>query len=136
VALGEALLVHADLPSDEVEALVEVADLRGHAFPVLTQEGEPFLLVAASLPNELGIAADPGERHAGGAEAGAELQPLDVLLAVDPVPVEPASHRIGEEALAFVEAQRVHAHSRAFGDVSDAQARFDLSQSFLQGELI
>ena len=32
---------------------------------LLVQESQPFALVAGSLPDELGIAADRGERHAG-----------------------------------------------------------------------
>jgi len=59
-ALGEAFLVHADLPADEIEAPVQVADLRGHAIPVLAQEIQPFLLVAGSLPDERGIEEDSG----------------------------------------------------------------------------
>src|SRR2546429_5649515 len=132
-APGEAVFVHPDLPADQVEARAELADLRGHAFSVLAQQSQPFALVAGSSPDELGIAADRGERHAGGAEAGADIQPLQVLLVVDAVPVEVALHRVGEDALPLVETQRVNAQTCAFGDLSDAQTRFDLSQSIVPG---
>src|SRR6266542_4799169 len=131
-ALGDAVFVHFDLPADEVEALAELADLRGHAFPVLAQEIEPFLLVAGSLANELGVPTDPDERHARGAEVGADLQPLDVLLAVDAVPVGAPAHGTGQDAGALVEAQRVDAETGALGNLPDAQARRDLTPRSLR----
>src|SRR5580698_3341369 len=49
---GQDVLVDADLEADEVQAAGELGDLRGHVVLVLTQQGEPFLLVAAALPDE------------------------------------------------------------------------------------
>jgi hypothetical protein len=133
-ALGEAVFVRFDLPADEVEALAQLADLGGHTFSVLTQEIKPFVLVAGSLPDELGIPADPGERHARGAEVGADLQPLEVLVAIDAVPVGPPAHGTGEYALALVEAQRVDTETSAFGNFSDAPARYEVTQWILQSK--
>ena len=58
VAGGEPAPVDVDLVVDELEVLLELGELGGHVGPVGLQEGEPFLLVAGSGGDELGVAPD------------------------------------------------------------------------------
>src|SRR6266545_2701320 len=69
----QMVLVHLDLVGDRIQALGERADLGGHLVLVPAQQREPVGLVAGSLPDEVGVAADRAQRHAGGAEPGAEV---------------------------------------------------------------
>jgi hypothetical protein len=71
--LVEQVLVHPDLEGDQVQALGEPAELGGDLPVVLTQQRESFLLVAGALPNEVGVSAERGERHAGGAKDDADV---------------------------------------------------------------
>lgn len=48
------------------------------------QEGESFLLVAAPSGDELGIASDGLDGHAGGPQPGADGDPVQVELVVAP----------------------------------------------------
>jgi len=63
------------------------------------------------------------QRHAGGAEPDAQIQPLQVRLALGAAAAGRPLHRGGEQALALVEAQCVHAEPGALGSLPDAEAR-------------
>ena len=125
-ALGKDVFVCPDLVVDQRQASGELIDLSGDTLPVLAQEREPLFLVADSLPEEVGVSTDRDHGHAGGAENDGDVQPFHVILAVDATPTGTASYGIGEDAFAFVEAQRVNTQTRALSDLSDTQSRCDL----------
>jgi hypothetical protein len=95
-ALVEKVFVYADLEPDQVHALGEPADLRGHVVLVRAQEREPLFLVAGSLSDQVGVSAERGQGHAGGAEDDADGQPLDIILAVGAAPARSASHGLAK----------------------------------------
>jgi hypothetical protein len=74
--------------ADQLQALCELAYPAGHVLLMLAQEGQPVLFVAGYVPDELGVAADRGQRHAGAAQACADGQLLHVLLAADATPAQ------------------------------------------------
>jgi hypothetical protein len=78
---GKAFLVELDLECDRLQARGLRRDLGGHALLVLAQDGQALGLVACSLPDQFGVAADR-QRDAGGAELDAQIQPVQVLFAV------------------------------------------------------
>jgi hypothetical protein len=121
--LVDQVLVHPDLEGDQVQALGEPTELGGDASVVLLEERETFLLVARARTNKVGIAAERGQRHAGGAKDDADGQPVDVVLAVATTPAGTTTDRADEDTLLLVEAERVHAQTGALGDLPDAQTR-------------
>src|ERR671931_844105 len=66
VAGGEVAPVHVDLVVDELEVLLQLGELREHFGAMVLQEVEPFLLVARPGGDELGVAPDGLDGHAGG----------------------------------------------------------------------
>jgi hypothetical protein len=129
------VLVDVDLVGDHLQALGERADLGGNLVLVPAQQRESVGLVAWSVPDEVGVAADRAQRHAGGAEPGAQVQPLHVVLAVETMPVAAAPDGFSEEALALVEAQRVDAQPRLLGDLPDGQFRCALTHTVQDSRL-
>src|SRR4051794_26731497 len=122
-ALGEVVLVDADLVVDQVEALGETRDLGGHLGAVRTHDGEAFVLVAAAFPDEFGVPPDHRNGHPGGTQHDADGEPVDVVLAVEATAARGALDRVGEDPLTLVETQRVHAQPGALGHLADGQAR-------------
>lgn len=77
------VFVDADLVGDEVEALGEPADLVGRTLLVLAERGQALRFIPGALADEVGLLADRGQGHAGGAQDDAGRQPVDIVLGVD-----------------------------------------------------
>jgi proline iminopeptidase len=119
---GQAFPVHLDLVVDRLEVLLHLRQLGEHVGPVGFQESEPLVLVARPGGDQLRVAADARDGHAGGAQLGADDDPLEVE---SPVPAAPAARpvdRAGDQAGALVVAERVRAHAGAAGRLGDRHA--------------
>jgi hypothetical protein len=121
-AIREVLFVDADLPGDDLEALLEVGELLLDAGLLLSQQVQALLLVARPLAHEPGVAADLCQWHPGRPQLDAEHQPLHVHWRVTAMAARSARDVLGEhQARTLVEPQRVHAQSRSLRNVADAQ---------------
>jgi hypothetical protein len=118
------LFVTGDLVVDQLEAVTQLIDLRDDVRAVFAQHLESLGLVARSPADEFGQSPDVRQRHPGRPEFDAVQQPVDVPGRVDPPAGRVPAHRAGEQALAFIQPQCVHAESRLLGHVADAQAVF------------
>src|SRR5215208_2354763 len=126
-AVREVLLVDADLPGDDPQALLELGELTLDASLLLSQQLEALRLVARAVAHQLGELADLRQWHVGPPQLDADLQPVHVLLAVAAMPAPRTGDVLGEhQALALVEPQRVHAQPRTPRDVADAQLLFEV----------
>jgi len=123
VAGGEAAPVDADLVIEEGQALPQLGQPGGDLGAVRLQEGEPFRLVAAPCRDELGVAADGPDRHAGGPQPGAHGDPVEVEPVIAPPSAGGAADGGDDQAGALVVAQRVHADPGPAGGLGDAQSR-------------
>src|SRR6185437_14664052 len=88
---------------------------------MFAHDGEPGLLVTRTLTHKFGVLTDGGQRHPRRAEFDADSEPVDVVLAVNPSPAGTTPHRIGQNALALVKPQRVHAQAGPVRHLTDAQ---------------
>jgi glycerophosphoryl diester phosphodiesterase len=122
LAGGEASPVDVDLVVDDLQVLLDLRQLGEHVGAMGLQEGQPFRLVARAGRDQFGVAADALDGHAGGAQFGADDDPLEVEF---PVPAAAAARpvdRADDQAGALVVAEGVHADPGAAGGLGDGHA--------------
>src|SRR5690348_958280 len=83
--------VDADLVVEDLEVLLQLGEPCEHLDAVGLEEGETVLLVAVAVGDELGVAPDGPDRHAGGPQPGADVDPVQVELLVAALAPPPRS---------------------------------------------
>jgi hypothetical protein len=125
----ENVVVDPDLVLDPSGALPQFLNLGEEALLVPTEKRNALCFVASPAFDETDVVADRRQRHSGCTQAPADRQPLNVIFGIHAVTIQLSLYGVGQDAFAFVEAQRVHAHARAVGDLADGQARHALSHA-------
>src|SRR4051794_7978301 len=109
-AVGETLLVDADLPGDDPVALLELGELLLDAALLLAQQLEALRLVPRARTDQLRHPADLRQGHPGSAQLDADPQPVHVVAPKAAVPARSTFDLLGyQQALALVIPQRMHA---------------------------
>src|SRR5215467_65572 len=118
---GEEVFVDADLELNQVEASIQLLSVRVDALLVPAQQVQPLSLVAIACPDQFGVTANVRQWHAGAPEDGAQREPVDVVFGVQAPTAGRSAHRLGQNPLPLVEAERVHAKAGARRNLPDAQ---------------
>src|SRR5579862_6840335 len=92
-ARGDPAAVDADLVVEELQVLLEFGEPGEDLSAVGLEEGEAVLLVAVAVGDELGVAPDSPDRHVGGPQPGADVDPVQVELLVATLAAGGASGR-------------------------------------------
>lgn len=119
VAGFQAAAVDVDLVVDEFEVVLEFGEFGEDVGAMGFEEFQAVLLVAAAGGDEFGVLADGSDRHAGGPEAGADLDPVQVELVVAAAAAGGPVDGGDDQAGTFVVPQRVHAHPSPLGGLSN-----------------
>ncbi len=120
---GDVVGVDLDLVADHAKGVVEFGDLREHAGLVTAQDVKAFGDGVWARDDELGVAADVVEGHAGRPKAGADFQPFHLFLGEHAPAGRVATDGRKEQALPLVEAQRVRGQAGELADLTDRQGR-------------
>jgi len=131
VASGEPTSVDVDFVVDELEVFLYLGELGGHVGAVGLHEGKSFLFVAGPGGDELGVAADGLDGHAGGPQLGADGDPVQVELLVAAPSGVVAVDGGDDQARAFVVAQGVRTNPGAGSGLGDAHTRLGVGVSGL-----
>src|SRR5262249_3852412 len=99
-----------------------LSQLGGHVGAVGLQEGKPLLLVPGPGGYELGVAPDGLDGHAGGAQLGADGNPLQVFVLVAPPAAVGSGDVVNNPTCTLVVPRGSPAAAGAAGGLGDAQA--------------
>lgn len=120
-SLVDPLLVDADLPIDQVEAVLEFGKLGFDSRLMFAEQGQPLLLISGALPYQCCKCAQARQRHPRGSQPSADPQPINVLLVIDAAAGRGATDLREQQIFPFVEPQRVHAQTGVCRDFADIQ---------------
>lgn len=112
------LFIKGDLVVELIQAFLQLRHLPEGFLAARAQQFQPTGDGFVSLHVPADEFADLADLHAGGLEAGDQIQPGKVVLGENAVAVVTASHE-GQQSLLVIKAQRVHAHADVLGRLTD-----------------